>query len=138
MGSMTMMLLTSLSLLLSQAVIVQPIPDPEMKIILHLHENENKEAGAEYGMDWWPGGGWPGRPGGGWPGSHRDLPKCTCKYGLWSCGGGRYPSCEVDCNSDCRDLENGISVGSCKSKAACHPKDKDGDFIPLSRTYSSK
>merc|ERR1719427_779134 len=99
-----MMLLTSLSLLLSLVVFVQPIPDPEMKIILHLHENENKEAGAEYGMDWWSGGGWPGRPGGGWPGSpggglpkrrlddtklHKltglDLPLCICKYGEWSC-----------------------------------------------------
>merc|ERR1719430_1208665 len=51
-----MMLLTGLSLLLSLAVVVQPIPDPEMKIILHLHGNENKAAGAEYGFDWWPSG----------------------------------------------------------------------------------
>merc|ERR1719184_276170 len=150
-----MRLLTGLSLLLSLAVLVQPIPDPEMKIILHLHENENKAAGAEYGMDWWPEGGgccpktsrpwwgwpttsrpkwrWPttSRPKWGWPTTSRpqwgwpttSSPQrwgptlCTCKYGKASCGWD--DSCEVDCNSDCRDLQQGISAGSCNSKEAC-------------------
>merc|ERR1719250_22189 len=101
------------------------------KVFLLLGLVVLEKAGAEFEADevgWGPqiggldqnGGGW-GQNGGGWW-SPDTKASCTCKYGKSLCRPeGR---CEVDCNSKCRDLQNGITIGSCTSVQACSQNDR--------------
>merc|ERR1719250_47216 len=129
----TCMLITLVSL-------VHPSPTPEMKIIIHLHEepapapaSEDTAGGSEAGSDYqyhygatFPNNGF--QP----PNYQNPDIGCYCKNPFlgqqvntqngnpdFTCARGGY--CYVDCNSNCRDIEDAKGFGRCYSKLACAP-----------------